>query len=138
MSEILEKSNITPVEEETKDEVKSTFDKDIWSIVSDKDPETGLPLSWLEVRDYLVEHGAAKGLHKVFEWYLERMPELDPWCVYLISCSHFTEEELEGTPINRNYKRRLEMKVKKLLKVRAQDSSSHTLDFYRKNAHINV
>ena len=107
---------------------------DIWKTFNNVDPETGLEYEWLEVRDYLCEHGPAKALDKLYSYYLTKFTRMDPWSVYLLTCSHFTMEELEGTPINRSYRRRLEAKVMKLMKKRDKDSSSSFPEFLRKNA----
>ena len=116
------------------DEKTEASANDVWKMmVSDVDQETGLDFEFLEVRDYICEHGASKGLEKLFQYYMKKCEKFDPWTTYLLACSHFTLEELEGTAINRNYRRRLEQKVTKLMKAREKDKSSSFHEFLRKN-----
>ena len=117
---------------------KKVDDSDLWKMFKNVDPDTGLDLDWLEVRDYLCEHGAAKGLEKVFDYYQMKNPRMEAYVNYLLACSHFTEEELEGTPINRAYRRRLETKVKKLLKKRESDKHTPIHQFLHDNKNIQV
>jgi len=107
---------------------------DIWKTFNNIDPETGLDYDFLEVRDYLCEHGPAKALDKLYDYYLSKFTRMDPWSVYLLTCSHFTSEELEGQANNRAYRRRLEAKVMKLMKKREKDPSTSYPEFLRKNA----
>ena len=107
---------------------------DIWKTFNNIDPETGLDYEFLEVRDYLCENGPAKGLEKLFDYYLTKFTRMDPWSVYLLTCSHFTSEELEGEKNNRSYRRRLEAKVMKLMKKRESDKLTPYPEFLRKNA----
>lgn len=112
-------------------------DKEIWKILSNEDPDTGLPIDWIEARDYLIEHGPGKALEKFFDYYELHNPRMDSWCNYLLACSHFTAEELDGQQ-NRAYRRRLEIKVKKLLKKRQTDKHVPMHQFLYENQQINV
>lgn len=90
--------------------------KDAWTLLmSDRDPDTGLKYTWLEIRDTLMNEGVAKALPLIFQYYLQEAKGFDPYSVYLLACSHFSKEEL-GDPANRNARRRLELKIRKLLK----------------------
>jgi hypothetical protein len=110
--------------------------KDIWKIFSNVDPVTGEDLDFVEIREYICEHGPAKGLDKLYDYYLSRFHRLDPWSVYLLTLSHFTLEDLEGCAINRAYRRRLEQKVIKLMKKREKDKSTPFNEFLYKNQNI--
>ena len=126
-------------EYKTETESKHEHDKfDLWKISSDIDPETGLDYDFLQVREYICENGPAKGLEPLYEYYLSKFHKLDPWSVYLLACSHFTMEDLEGTPINRSYRRRLEAKVKKLMKLREKDKTTPFNEFLYKNKNVEV
>ena len=123
--------------DETKIEVESKEapDKfDLWKISTDIDPETGLDWDFLQIREYICENGPAKGLEPLYEYYINKFHKLDPWSVYLLTCSHFSMEELEGTPINRSYRRRLEANVKKLMKKRETDKNTPFNEFLYKNS----
>ena len=128
---------------ENKNEVDSKHEQehnkfDLWKISSDIDPETGLDYDFLQVREYICENGPAKGLEPLYEYYLNKFHKLDPWSVYLLACSHFTMEDLEGTAINRSYRRRLEAKVKKLMKLREKDKTTPFNEFLYENKNIEV
>ena len=109
---------------------------EIWKVFSNVDPVTGDDLDWIEVRDYLCEHGPAKSLDRLYDYYLENFHRMDPWSVYLLTCSHFTLEELEGEKYNRAYRRRLEQRVIKLMKKREQDKSTPYQEFLYKNRNL--
>ena len=113
-------------------------DKNLWKVLSNEDPETGLPLDWIEARDYLIEHGPGKALEKFFDYYEKHNDKMSSWCNYLLACHHFTEEELEGTPINRAYRRRLAIKVQKLMKKREKDPFTPMNQFLHDNKNIEV
>ena len=121
------------IEEDVKT-VPPVVSNDIWKVFSNVDPVTGDDLDWIEVRDYLCEHGPAKSLDRLYSYYLEKFSKLDPWSVYLLTCSHFTFEELEGEKYNRAYRRRLEQRVIKLMKKREQDKSTPYSEFLYKNS----
>ena len=128
---------------ESKNEVESKgeakFDESaIWKLVSNVDPKTGEDLDWIMVKEYLVENGPVKGLEKVFEYYEMKNPKMDPWVNYLLACSHFTEEELNGTPMNRAYRRRLESKIAKLMKMRGKDKNTSLHQFLYDNRNVTV
>ena len=65
----------------------------------------------LNILDNLAEHGPAKTLDMIFDYYAMQNSRFDSYVNLLLACSHFTTEELEGTHINRAYYRRLEQKV---------------------------
>lgn len=123
------------IEEDTKT-VPPVVTNDIWKVFSNVDPVTGDDLDWIEIRDYLCEHGPAKSLEKIYDYYLDKFHRMDPWSVYLLTCSHFTLEELEGEKYNRAYRRRLEQKVIKLMKKREQDKSTPYQEFLYKNRNL--
>ena len=128
-SEAIESKN----EVDSKQEVELDI-FDLWKISSDVDPETGLDWDFIQIREYICQHGPAKGLEPLYEYYLNKFHKLDAWSVYLLACSHFTLEELEGTPINRSYRRRLEQKVKKLMKAREKDKLTPYNEFLYKQS----
>lgn len=106
--------------------------KNAWSLLSDRDPETGLKYTWLEIRETLVNDGVDKALPLIFEYYLREAKGFDPYSVYLLACSHFTKEEL-GDPINKGAKRRLELKIRRLLK-KEKNAETNPFKFYREHA----
>ena len=103
--------------------------KDAWSLLSERDPDTGLKYTWLEVRETLINEGVAKGLPKLFEYYLtESKGMFDPYTVYLLTCSHFTPAEL-GDPVNKGARRRLELRLRKLIKQQ-EKKTDNVFKFY--------
>jgi hypothetical protein len=60
---------------ESKDEAKVEipFDRDVFSLISDVDPETGLSFAWLDIRQKLMD-GVPPGdvLVDIFEYYQEK------------------------------------------------------------------
>jgi hypothetical protein len=111
-SEFDEKVSIdVPTAPRASDEQK----RDAWSLMSDVDPESGLPYAWLDIREALIEGGPAKALPMIFDYYCERNPYMDSYTNYLLACSHFTKEELE-MPNSKGARRRLELRIKKAVK----------------------
>ena len=141
MSDSVESKKDDTVQYDEKQEAtpeKIKFDNELWSIVSNVDPVSGLNLDWLEVREYLCEHGAGKGLEKVFSYYEQHNPYMGSWENFLLACSHFSLEDLEGCAINRRYRRNLELKIKKLIKKRESDKNTPIQEFLYKNSKITV
>lgn len=89
--------------------------RDAWSLLSDVEPSSGLAYAWLDIREALVEFGPAKALPMIFDYYCERNNAMDAYMNYLLACSHFTKEEL-GDPTTKGARRRLELRMKKVLK----------------------
>ena len=89
--------------------------RDAWSLLSDIDPASGLPYAWLDILEELTEGGPAKALPMIYEYYMERNPNMDSYMNYLLACSHFTKEEL-GDPTTKGARRRLELRIKKAIK----------------------
>ena len=132
-SDLPQTENIKETQFDEKTASEAPINKDIWKIFSNIDPVTGEDMEFVEIREYICEHGPSKGLDKLYDYYLSRFHRLDPWCVYLLTLSHFTQEDLEGCAINRAYKRRLESKVIKLMKRRDKDKSTPFNEFLYKN-----
>lgn len=107
--------------------------KEAWSLLSDKDPETGLTYDWLTIRDVLMNEGVAKGLPMIFEYYNTVNTRMDPYINYMLACSHFTSEEL-GDPQTRTARKKLQQQVKKLIKKRAEHPHENIFKFYNEHA----
>ena len=105
-------------------------DVEFLNIVSDTDV-SGVPWAWYEVREKLCEKGIG-ALQDVFEYYQEYNHFFDPWTNYLLACSHFDKEELNGKN-NRQYRKQLEFKVKKLIKQQAKEPNKHMYQIMREN-----
>ena len=119
--------------EEIKEEPIKLGKYDLMRMMSDYDLETGLSYDWLEVRDSLMILGV-KGLPLVFDYY-ESHSQFDSWTNFLISCSHFTDFELDLNG-NRSMRRIMMSKVKKLLSKRSKDSNKNIHQFLRENKSI--
>ena len=117
---------------------KTQYDRDVFKLLSDTDPETGLKFDWIDIRDQLV-NGASPGdvLPLIFDYYMEHNPRMDAWCNYLLACSHFTHDELNGHQ-NRTARRKLEVKVKKLLKARSRKPHQEINQFMYENRNLNL
>jgi len=109
-----------------------------YSMFSDVDPETGLDFEWLTIRNKLVS-GADIGevLPLMFDYYESKNNKMSPWCNYLLSCSHFTKEELDGKQ-NRNGRKKLENMVKQLMKKRQKNPSENINQFLYNNKNISI
>ena len=92
----------------------------------------------LNILDNLAEHGPAKTLDMIFDYYAMQNSRFDSYVNFLLTFSHFTTEELEGTHINRVYYRRLEQKVIKLMKLRKKDNKININQFLYNNRNINI
>ena len=60
---------------------------------------------------------------------------MDAWSNYLLACSHFESTDLDG-PKNRAARRRLELKVKKLVKARKSDPHTNINQFMYNNQNL--
>lgn len=107
--------------------------RDAWSMLSSVDPVTGLKYSWLDAREVLVNEGVAKALPLLFDYYMEENPNMDPMINYHFACHHFSQEEM-GLPANKSAKRRLELRIRKLLKKKNPTDSMKK--FYGDNADV--
>lgn len=107
-----------------------------YSMFDNKDVETGLSMDWITIREKLC-NGVSVGevLPLIFDYYEHNNEKMNSWMNYLLSCSHFTKEELDGTH-NRSSRRQLEMKVKKLMKMRKQNTSQNINQFLYNNKDI--
>ena len=74
----------------------------------------------------------------IFDYYEMKNKRFDSYLNFLLACSHFTTEELEGTPVNRAYYRRLEQKAIKLMKLRKKDPTTNINQFFCNNRNINA
>ena len=120
---------------------ESKIDNDkIWRMFSDSDIShlNGVDYEWLDILDNIAEHGPAKSLDMIFDYYEMKNKRFDSYVNFLLACSHFTAEELEGTPVNRAYYRRLEQKAIKLMKLRKKDSNTNMNQFLYNNRNISV
>ena len=109
----------------------------IWRMFSDTNLN-GVDYEWLDILDNIAEHGPAKSLDMIFDYYEIKNKRFDSYVNFLLACSHFTTEELEGTPNNRAYRRRLEQKAIKLMKLRKKDSNTNMNQFLYNNRNISV
>jgi hypothetical protein len=120
---------------ESKDEAKVEipFDRDVFSLISDVDPETGLSFAWLDIRQKLMD-GVPPGdvLVDIFEYYQEKNPKMDAWLNFQLALSMFTKEELDG-PMNRNGRKKLEQAVKKLIAKRSKKPMQEMNQFMFEN-----
>jgi len=126
-------------EEEKKEEEQKevAFDRDVWNLMSNTDPETGLDFAWLDIVDRLKEGvKAVDVLPSIFDYYQEKNPTMDSWLNYCLACSHFEKDDLEG-PSNRSARRRLEARVKKLMKVRSKQQHKNIHQFMYDNQNVN-
>ena len=78
------------------------------SLTSEYD-QNGIPWLWYEVCQALQQHGV-QAIDQLFDYF----QQYNPWVNYLLACSYFTEDELQF-PTNRQSRRKLELKVRKLL-----------------------
>lgn len=117
------------IDELSIDDEKKCSDREAMSILSSKDPVTGLEYDWLNIRDRLC-NGDLPGavLPDIFNYYCEQNPKMDLWMNYLLSCSHFTKEELDGSQ-NRNGRKKLEQSVKKMLTARSKNPHQNIREF---------
>jgi hypothetical protein len=117
---------------------KKQFDRDVFKLLSDTDPDTGLKFDWIDIRDQLI-NGASPGdvLPLIFDYYMQHNQKMDAWCNYLLACSHFTHQELNGNQ-NRAARRKLELKVKKLLKARSLNPHQQINQFMYENRNLNL
>ena len=122
------------------DSIESKIDNEkIWRMFSDSDIShlNGVDYEWLDILDNIAEHGPAKSLDMIFDYYEMKNKRFDSYVNFLLACSHFTTEELEGTPVNRAYYRRLEQKAIKLMNVRQKDSNTDNNQFHYNDRNIN-
>ena len=118
-----------PNEEIKKDDSTNENDySEFLKIVSDCD-SSGIPWTWYEVRKKMCEKGVG-ALNDVFEYYEEHNQFFDSWTNYLLTLSHFDKEELDGKQ-NRQYRKQLECKVKKLMKKKAEEPNKHIYQIMR-------
>ncbi len=111
--------------------------KDLFALISDRDPVSGLTYDWLEIREMLVSGiPVGKVLPLMFDYYESNNPAMSSWSNYLLACSHFTEHELNDGQANKAYRRKLEVKVKRLIRARKQDQHTNIHDFVYKNAAV--
>lgn len=112
--------------------------QDAFKLLSNVDPDTGLHFEWLEIRDKLM-NGAKVGdvLPLIFDYYSSQCESMDAWCIYLLTCSHFDPSDLDA-PQNRFQRKRLEAKVKKLIKARKQEPNTNINEFMYKHQNIEV
>ena len=82
------------------------------SLISEYD-QNGIPWLWYEVCQALQQHGV-QAIDQLFDYFQQYNHNFDPWVNYLLACSYFTEDELQF-PTNRQSRRKLELKVRKLL-----------------------
>ena len=108
--------------------------RDAWSLLSDVEPASGLSYAWLDIREALMEGGPAKGLPLIFDYYCEHNPSMDTYMNFLLACSHFTKEELE-MPTTKGARRRLELKMKKLMK-KQKGPINHRQFYYENGAEL--
>jgi len=123
------------------DSIESKIDNEkIWRMFSDSDIShlNGVDYEWLDILDNIAEHGPAKSLDMIFDYYEMKNKRFDSYVNFLLACSHFTTEELEGTPNNRAYRRRLEQKAIKLMKLRKKDPTTNINQFLYNNRNMNV
>ena len=123
------------------DSIESKIDNEkIWRMFSDSDMLhlNGVDYEWLDILDNIAEHGPAKSLDMIFDYYEVKNKRFDSYVNFLLACSHFTTEELEGTPNNRAYRRRLEQKAIKLMKLRKKDSNTNMNQFLYNNRNVSV
>ena len=95
------------------DEFINQCDLEALSLISETD-KNGIPWEWYAVRDNMNKMGV-KALPLIFDYYQAQNKNFDPWTNYLLSCSYFTDKEL-NFPCNRSDRRKLEDKVKKMMK----------------------
>ena len=109
-------------------------DFDAWSLITDTD-KNGLPLEWINLRDSYIVPLGVKSLPYIFSYYEQHNPFFDSWTNFMLSVSHFTDEEL-NLPCNRQMRRQLEQKVKKLIGKRQKDKTKNIHTFLRENSNI--
>ena len=85
------------------DFIESKIDNDkIWRVLSDANLN-GVDYEWLDISDNIAEHGPAKSLDMIFDYYEVKNKRFDSYVNFLLAYSHFTTEELEGTPASKAY-----------------------------------
>ena len=109
-------------QEEKAEDATDEEKREAYLLLSDKDPITGLSYDWLDIRDVLCSEGCGKALPMIFEYYQQVNPRMDAYLNYMITCSHFDDEEM-GLPATRTARKRLALKVKKLMKTKPSTQS---------------
>ena len=121
--------------DEKEEHSDTTTSREAWSLLSNVDPITNLKYSWLDIREVLMSDGPSKALPMIYDYYMEEGNRLDPYTNFLLACSHFTSEEL-GDPVTKSAKRRLELRLRKLLKKRAKNPHESFNKFCRDNSDV--
>jgi hypothetical protein len=116
--------------DETKEYSKEFMDNFFNEVVRTVDAD-GVPYSFYPVRDALCKEGPA-AMPILFEWYNENNQQFDPWINFLLTLSHFSEQEM-GLKPNRATRKALELKVKKLMKKQAEQPKKHAYQIIREN-----
>jgi hypothetical protein len=117
-------------------DAEKEFQREACSFLTTVDPETGLDYAWLDIRKRLVDgEPPVSVLPAIFEYYEEKNNRCDSWINYQLACSHFSKEEI-GDPKNRWERKKLEAKVKKLMKMRTAKPGQSIHQFLAENAEI--
>ena len=91
------------------------------SLISDTN-EAGIPWRWFLVKNELKNNGI-NALNLLFDYYQEFNTNFDPWCNFLISKSHFTDEEMTRNHKNRRVVSHLEQRVHRIIKQEKENQN---------------
>ncbi len=98
-------------------------------LTSDTD-EKGIPWDWFDVVDELKEHGVL-AIESLFDYYETYNTHFDSWTNYLLTCSHFSEQEL-GYPTSKKAKLKLQKKVNQLMRNARKNPHLTTSQLFKK------
>lgn len=130
-----EKDDEVPIE---LTEAQKEFNREACSLLSTVDPETGLEYAWLDIRKRLCDgEPPVEVLPAIFEYYEEKNNKCDSWINYQLACSHFQPDEIGG-PKNRFERKKLEAKIKKLMKLRLKKPAQAMNQFLAENANVSI
>ena len=95
------------------------------------DPITQIPYDWSEIMKRLDDEGLYPNfLEDIFNFYEDLHPHFDSYTNFMLSCSHFTDEELKLPKTGLN---RLLRKVKRILKNQSSMKDSEIMHQIGKN-----